>query len=73
LWVSNIRTAVKRRKQRRRFADEEFRAAARHEDPLIHRDPQAAELGPAKDMFERKAANPPLDRRGQLTWGEGLG
>ncbi len=73
IWVSNTGTGVPPRKQRRRLANQEFRATTRYEDSRIHCDPQTAELGPAKDMFKRKPANSPLDRRGQLTWGEGCG
>ena len=49
--------------------DEELRTAARHEDPGVHGDPQAAELRPAKDVFEGKAGDAAVDHDGQVGGG----
>jgi hypothetical protein len=46
-------------------ADQELGAAARYEDAGIHRDPQAAELGPAENVLERLAGGPPIHHGGQ--------
>ncbi len=40
------------------LVDEEFGAAARHEDAGLHGDAQAAELGPAQDVFEGQPVGP---------------
>ena len=53
--------------------DQELGAAARHEDAGIHGDPQAAELGPAQDLFQRQAGGPALDQGGKLARGPGGG
>ena len=43
-----------------RLVDYEFSAHARHEDPGVHGDPQAAELRPAEDVFERQPGDSPV-------------
>ena len=52
--------AVERLQEPYGLADEEFRAAAGHEDAGIDGDPQAAELCPAQDVLKREARNPPV-------------
>ncbi len=49
------------------FADQELRAPAGHEDPRVHRDPQAAELRPTQDLFQRESRRPLLHHRGQIS------
>ena len=56
-------------KQSNGFLDQEFGAAARHEDPGIHGDPQPAELGPAEDLLERQTGHPALHHGVELIRG----
>lgn len=49
------------RRELDRLSGKEFRAPARDEHPVIDCNAQAAELGPAEDVLERRADDPPLD------------
>lgn len=54
------------RGQFRGLADQELGAAAGHEDPGVHGDAQAAELGPAEDVFQGMTGDAPFHHGGEL-------
>ena len=55
-----------RRGEPNSLADQELGAAAGHEDAGIHGYPQAAEVRPADDLFQRQAGCPPVHHGGEL-------
>lgn len=50
---------------------QELRTAAGDEDPAVHGEAAAAELGPAQDVFERQPGDTVLDEEGQFVRGRG--
>jgi len=54
------------RHERGGLAGEELGAAAGHEHSGVHGDPQAAELRPAKDVFQRQAGDSSVHHGGQV-------
>ena len=48
------------------LTDEELGADAGDEHAVVDDDPQAAELGPAENVFERQAGHSPVDHGGEV-------